>query len=284
MEDTTRADNRSWLVKYRYWILAGSILLFLPPLSLLFQFTKNVDFCGSWCPRMFFVWKAGTSWQAYWLGYLKYSMGVLLVFGIFLTTFFLGRHWCSHVCPIGGTMELVSRIVPGPLKINYSKIPAPAFRYGYMTVFILAPAFGIGSLCCNYCNFTVIPRLFGATFSQADMAYFLRTAGLINLGLAVFLGFLAKGGRAYCNLLCPIGALDAISNRFGQRSNYRIRVNRERCKGCSSCKAVCPVWAIDIKGGKAEIDQFSCTPCRACVTACPNEAVHYGKLKGYENN
>lgn len=279
MRNNTNTKQLSWWIKYRYWIIFGCIILFLPPLSFIFQFTKDSNFCGTWCPRMFFVWRAGLSGKNYLFGFLRSYMGVALVFGILLSTFFFGRYWCSHLCPVGGTMELGSRFVPKFLKINYSSVPASFFRYGYMTVFFLAPALGLGNLCCNYCNFATIPRLLGASFQQADMAYFLRTAGLINLGLVVILGFLAKGGRGYCNLLCPIGALDAIANKIGVKSNLRrVRVKDSKCNGCKICTAACPTWAIEVTDGKARIDQLSCMPCRTCEKVCPKEAIGYGKV------
>jgi ferredoxin-type protein NapH len=225
---------------------------------------------------MFFVWRQGMSAKAYFMSYLRSYMGVVLVFGILGFTFFLGRYWCSHLCPIGGIMELGSSAVPRFLKINFSKVPAPAFRYGYMAVYFGAAAAGIGSLCCNYCHFATIPRIFGAAFSQADLAYFLRTAGLINLGLVVVLGLLAKGGRAYCNLLCPIGALDALANTLGARFGRRLRVSTTRCNGCGLCEPVCPTWAIKMTD-IAQIDPLACMPCHRCETACPQGAVTYGK-------
>lgn len=269
--------NKGFLVRHRYWIMLSAAVLFLPPLSFFFQLTADSNFCGSWCPRMFFVWRKDMTGSAYLLGFLRSYMGVALVFGVLASTFFLGRYWCSHLCPIGGTMEGGSRILPKFLKINYSGIPAPSFRYGYLAVYFLASAIGIGSLCCNYCNFATVPRIVGAAFSPADMSYFLRTAGLINLGLVVGLGFMAKGGRAYCNLLCPIGALDALSNRIGQRFGRRMAVDAAKCNGCTACSRVCPTWSIEIKGKKAEIDQLSCMPCGECEKVCAKEAIRYGK-------
>ena len=265
-----------FMAKRRYWIMALAAILFLPPLSFLFQFTGDSNFCGTWCPRMFFVWRKGMTADAYFFGYLRSYMGVILVFGFLISTFFLGRYGCSHLCPVGGTIELGSRFVPRFLKIDFSKIPAPAFRYGYLSVYFLTAAMGIGSLCCNYCNFATIPRLFGAPFSSADMAYFLRTAGLINLGLVILVGFLAKGGRAYCNLICPIGALDALSNRLGATWGKRVSVSAQKCNGCGKCKDICPTWAIDITE-MARINQFSCMPCRMCETICPTGAITYKK-------
>jgi Pyruvate/2-oxoacid:ferredoxin oxidoreductase delta subunit len=105
------------------------------------------------------------------------------------------------------------------------------------------------------------------------MAYFFRAYGLINLGLIVVLGFLATGGRAYCNFFCPVGALDALSNRIGTRFGNRMAISERKCNGCGICKEVCPTWAIEMKENKATIDQFSCFPCGICEKICPQAAV-----------
>lgn len=276
-----RADTitkQSVLVRYRFLIMVAALILFLPPLSFLFQFTQDSNFCGTWCPRMFFTWRKGMTGGQYLMGFMRSYMGVALVAGVLATTLFFGRYWCSHLCPIGGTTEAGSRLVPRFIKINFSKVPAAPFRYGYLAVYFIAPLIGLGSLCCNYCNFATIPRLCGAAFTKADMAYFLRTAGLINLGLIVFLGFLSRGGRGYCNLLCPIGALDALSNRIGLRFGKRMKVDAGKCNGCGTCGEVCPTWSIDVKD-TAEIDHLSCMPCRLCEKNCSMEAISYGKAE-----
>ena len=89
----------SFLVRHRPWILLGSILLFLPPLAVLFQATQETNFCGAWCPRMFFVWREGMTLKQFLFGFLRSYLGVALVLGILGTTLFLGRTWCSHLCP-----------------------------------------------------------------------------------------------------------------------------------------------------------------------------------------
>ena len=267
-----------FFTKRRYWILILGIVLFMPPFSFLFQFTQDSDFCGTWCPRMFFSWRQGEAAGEFVSGIARSYMGVILVLGAVISTFFLGRLWCSHLCPVGGASELGSRLIPETLKIRLDTVPASPIRYGYLAAYLLLPALGLGSLCCSYCNFATVPRLLGASFSHADMAFFLRTAGLVNLGLLAGLGLLAKGGRGYCNLLCPIGALDALSNKLGEKFGKRIRVVEERCTGCRFCKEVCPVWAIDI-GKTARIDQLSCLPCGLCMNACPEQAIVYGPMK-----
>lgn len=277
MQDNTNIKKIFFLTK-RTWLLILGILLFMPPLSFLFQLTQDSSFCGSWCPRMFFAWREGSSSSQFLMGMLRSFMGVALVLGILVTTFFLGRLWCSHVCPIGGASELGSRLVPKKFKIPLDAVPAPAVRYGYLAAYLLLPALGLGSLCCSYCNFATVPRLFGAAFSQADLAFFFRSAGLVNLGLLVGLGFMTRGGRGYCNLLCPIGALDSLANRLGEKFGRRMRVEESRCNGCGECKEVCPVWAIEMRE-KARINAFSCIPCGLCEAVCNRKALRYGLKK-----
>jgi len=274
--DTCGVTAVSFWSKHRTLILISSIVLFLPPLAAIVQLTGDTNFCGRWCPRMFFVWREGQTMSSFLMGFVRAYMGVALVVGILATTLAFGRYWCSHLCPVAAPLELGSRLIPDKFKLNFSATPAPSFRYGYLLIYLIAPAIGIGSLCCNYCNFAAVPRLFAAPFSEGDLIYFLRFQGVINFGLLLFLGIFAKGGRAYCNLLCPVGALDALSNRFGAKFGRRVRVDHEACTNCGDCSVVCPTWAIDVTD-LTTINQLSCMPCRQCQDVCQHGAIYYGK-------
>jgi len=272
-------NGKGFLFRRRTLIMFLSLILFLPPLAMLFQAASgDIDFCGTWCPRMFFAIRKGAGIGEIIGGIMRSWPGVALVVVVIGTTFFFGRYWCSHICPIGGAGELGSRLTPRKLKLDYSSIPAAPVRYGYLLVYLAAPLLGLGSLCCSYCNFAAVPSLFGAAFIQADMAYFLRAYGIINLALFLLLAVLARGGRAYCNFLCPVGALDALAARFGQRFGKRVRVSAERCTACGDCLHVCPTWAVSMDL-KAHIDQLSCMPCGECEKACPEGAIRYGKAE-----
>jgi len=50
------------------------------------------------------------------------------------------------------------------------------------------------------------------------------------------------------------------------------KIDKEKCTGCESCVPVCPCEAIEMKDGKAVVND-DCTDCGACVDECPVEAI-----------
>lgn len=51
-----------------------------------------------------------------------------------------------------------------------------------------------------------------------------------------------------------------------------VILNTEKCTGCEECLSSCPFDAIDIKEGKAFINE-NCQVCMACLSACPEGAI-----------
>jgi electron transfer flavoprotein alpha subunit len=51
-----------------------------------------------------------------------------------------------------------------------------------------------------------------------------------------------------------------------------IVVNIDRCTGCQECLASCPYDAIEIKEGKAVINEY-CQICMTCLNTCPEGAI-----------
>ena len=56
-------------------------------------------------------------------------------------------------------------------------------------------------------------------------------------------------------------------------------IDKNKCTGCGLCVRECPVNAIIIKEGKAEIDMDKCIRCGKCHDVCPQEAVRHDSEK-----
>lgn len=50
-------------------------------------------------------------------------------------------------------------------------------------------------------------------------------------------------------------------------------VDKDTCTGCESCVDACPVEAISMVDGFAEVSEDDCIDCGACVGECPVEAI-----------
>jgi len=56
-------------------------------------------------------------------------------------------------------------------------------------------------------------------------------------------------------------------------------VDTEKCVGCGICVSKCPVGAITMENGKAEIDMGKCIRCGKCHEFCPRNAIRHDSEK-----
>lgn len=52
-----------------------------------------------------------------------------------------------------------------------------------------------------------------------------------------------------------------------------MKVETDKCVGCEACTKVCPVNAIKMIDGCAQIDSDICIGCGACAAECSFEAI-----------
>lgn len=53
-----------------------------------------------------------------------------------------------------------------------------------------------------------------------------------------------------------------------------MQVDKSKCVGCGTCcSGICPVNAIKLVKGKAEIDRNTCISCGTCASMCPLQAI-----------
>ena len=52
-----------------------------------------------------------------------------------------------------------------------------------------------------------------------------------------------------------------------------MKIDKEICIGCGTCVENCPVSAISMVDGKAEINEEICVHCGTCAGVCPVNAI-----------
>jgi len=53
---------------------------------------------------------------------------------------------------------------------------------------------------------------------------------------------------------------------------HSVRLDHDKCKGCTNCIKRCPTEAIRVRSGKAMIIEERCIDCGECIRICPNNA------------
>jgi polyferredoxin len=182
-------------------------------------------------------------------------LGIPVIF-----TFFSGRVFCGHVCPIGAVQEFLTIKEKSTFTIS-QKIEK---RFRLLRWIVLA-GLVIASLSVSHYIFEDIDP-YRAIFSlkgnvlQWSLAAILLTAGLfIN--------------RPFCRYLCPLAVWLKIAAKF---SLFKIKKNDLTCTNCSLCKKSCPVNAID---ENCSIDDAECIRCGRCIEACPKNSLCEGGVK-----
>lgn len=212
--------------------------------------------------------------------------------GIFFVTavaFLFGPLFCGWVCAAGALSEALSRLVPDRFKIDISgKINAAALRYGFLSGFLMLPFFKL-SAGCAYCNYRILNMatlgITGGFVPALTSTYLIVIAVWLVIG-----GLFMKGGRGWCNFLCPVGAIQNLFHSIGSRLGftYKLRYAPDKCKTCLSCVRACPMRAVSPaqegqwqarRGDGVIFNRHACITCNDCVAACPHGALSYGPGK-----
>lgn len=182
-----------------------------------------------------------------------------------------GRLVCGWICPFGFLQDLLYKLrtpkLQIPVKLSYTK-------YVVLVVFILAVPYlwpHDGGLLyrftfCDGCPAGtlegMLPLAIGAHFG-ADWGVFggftARFFARVSILLAILV-FVTLVSRGFCRMLCPLGAIFGLFNRF---SLFRFNLARKNCNGCSACAKVCPVHIDPV----SEMNTTECIRCYECTSA-----------------
>lgn len=186
----------------------------------------------------------------------------LITLGIIgLAGAFGGRLWCGWACPFGLLQDAARRL---PVRTRTLPRWTRAIKYAVLGVLVLAvPALWPGTT-WSFCGFcptgtleSAIPWTIMGVASPWRWSFALRVAILAGvLALAIVVP------RGFCRMLCPLGAIFAVFNRF---SLIRMHVARDDCSACERCERACPMGMDPLQ----EMNGPECTRCGECArTGC----------------
>ncbi len=236
-----------------------------------------------------------------WLGWLAkiqflpavMALNVIVVVALIVLTLIFGRIYCSVICPLGIFQDLLARLRRKKNKYSYSK-EVKWLRYPVLVVFVVAAVASIGSLfqllapysaygriatmifqpiwkACNNLLAMVAERIDSYAFYDVDT--WMRSLPVLVIAVVtlVVLFILAwRGGRTYCNTICPVGTILSFFARF---SWLKIRFDVDKCKNCSLCSKNCKAACIDFK--THTVDYSRCVACGNCIDSCKFGALKY---------
>ena len=214
-----------------------------------------------------------------------------------LLTLIFGRIYCSVICPLGVMQDLISWL-HGKRKKNrftYSK-EVKWLRYPVLVVFIALLVAGVGSILtllepygtygmiatnlfqpiyqwCNNALAAIAGHYESYAFYSVDVWVKSATALGLSIGFFLVIGFLAwRGGRTYCNTICPVGTLLSFVSRF---SFLKVHIDEDKCIKCGLCTRNCKSSCINHEDGT--VDHSRCVTCGNCITKCKKDAIYYGR-------
>ena len=182
-------------------------------------------------------------------------------------TLVLGKGWCSYGCFFGGIEEGFAAAPKRPrirsLDRKWRLVP-----WAVLAAIVLLSAATFEPIYCMWiCPFKTVTEYPAVVSVETAIQAGIFLA--LFAGLVVVLPLLTKK-RTQCSFLCPFGAFQSL---FNKTSVFEIRVDRDKCVGCTTlCAGACPTLSIDARSVEAGGTALSCMKCGACVDACRKDA------------
>ena len=226
---------------------------------------------------------------------LALNAGVVLL--LVALTLLFGRVYCSVICPLGVFQDVISRFAGKRKKNRFRYSPARKWlRYAMLAVFAVALVAGVrfhavASLLEPYSSYgRIASNLFAPVYQWGNnlLAYLAERADsyafyetevwmkslptfiIASLTFVVLIILAWRGGRTYCNTICPVGTVLGFLSGY---SLFKPVIDTEKCNGCGLCARNCKASCINSK--THEIDYSRCVACMDCLENCRQGAITY---------
>jgi ferredoxin-type protein NapH len=178
-----------------------------------------------------------------------------------------GRIACGWACPFGLLQDLMAKI-----PVRKLSVPRWLEKIKYVllvgVVLVLAARTFEPWFCKAICPAGTLQAGIPLLVLNSDLRQLIGTMFYIKLAiLCVIIVAMVYIKRPFCRLLCPLGAIYALFNRF---SLFTVQVDTNICQHCDTCYKECPV-SLRIYAERPGVS--SCVRCYRCVKKCPVNAI-----------
>lgn len=201
------------------------------------------------------------------------ALNVGVIVGLILLTIVFGRLYCSVICPLGVTQDIISNIGTRKSKAPYKyRKSVKWLRYGILVLFVVCLVAGVNVVVALLAPYGAYGRMVNS-LQDAVSGHVAWPTAIVALFTLVVIGVLAfKGGRTYCNSICPVGTTLSFFSRFAM---FRPMIDASQCARCHSCEHRCKAHCIEITKEKVSIDYSRCVDCFNCIDSCPKGGLKY---------
>lgn len=247
-----------------------------------------LDFTGTL--KVWLSWMADAQFLPAVLGLNFVAIAIVLAL-----TLLFGRIYCSVICPAGTYQDAVSHIAAKFKKSRFSfSKENKILRFSVLGVFVILLLVGLNSIAILIAPYSaygrMVENLFGPiykgvnnllakaaehydsyAFYEVDVWIKAMPVFIVAIVTAIVFTVLSwRGGRTWCNNVCPVGTVLGYLSKF---SLFKIRIDANKCVNCRLCEKNCKSSCIDID--THTVDYSRCVSCMNCIDKCKKDAIHF---------
>ncbi len=186
---------------------------------------------------------------------------------LFVSSLFLGRLWCSWLCPAGYIQDAVARsrtkAWAGKAKDAVKWI---SWSLWLSVIFIAFLHSG------GIKRIDILHLMEGGVSVDQPIKY------IVYYGVVLlFFGLSFLGKRAACHSICWMAPFMILSTRLSKALRLpavRLRAEPSACVSCGACSKACPMsLPVQAMVKTAKTDKAECIHCGLCVESCAKKAL-----------
>jgi MauM/NapG family ferredoxin protein len=184
---------------------------------------------------------------------------LLFALALAVVTFLFGRVFCGWACPLGTVIDGIDAAAGVPLRFPRLR----RVKHQLLVLLLVLAAFGVGAA------WLFDPLVWAGRLLAPLPDWPWAVAGIVLLAAAA----LVFGRRAFCRVLCPLGAL---LGWIASCSPFARTVG-PACTECGRCVGGCRMAALG--PGASDLLRAECVHCRECDDRCPEGAIEFEYLR-----